>query len=54
MQPADIGNLWYFKLGLFDLTELIVWNIKGLRDIGFPRLGIVKTQILSNLLLKNQ
>ena len=23
-------KLWYFKLRLFDITELIVWNIKGL------------------------
>ena len=22
-----IGNLWYFKLILFDLTDFIVWNI---------------------------
>ena len=29
LQPDDV-NLWYFKLRLFDLTELIVWNIKGL------------------------
>ena len=27
----DGANLWYFKLRLFDLTEFIVWNIKGLR-----------------------
>ena len=24
-------NTWYFKLTLFDLTEFIVWNVKGLR-----------------------
>ena len=24
----NVVNLWYFKLILFDLTELIVWNIK--------------------------
>ena len=29
LQP-DVVNLWYFKLRLFDLTEFIVWNIKGL------------------------
>ena len=29
MQPDGV-NLWYFKLRLFDLPELIVWNIKGL------------------------
>ena len=29
LQPDGV-NLWYFKLRLFDLTELIVWNIKGL------------------------
>ena len=23
-------NLWYFKLILFDVTEIIVWNIKVL------------------------
>ena len=31
LQPYD-ENLWYFKLTLFDLTEFIVWNIKGLRN----------------------
>ena len=29
LQPDSV-NLWYFKLRLFDLTELIVRNIKGL------------------------
>ena len=24
-------NLWFFKLRLFNLTEIIVWNIKGLQ-----------------------
>ena len=27
----NVVNLWYFKLTLFDLTEFIVWNVKGLR-----------------------
>ena len=27
----NVVNLWYFKLILFDLTELIAWNVKGLR-----------------------
>ena len=26
LQPNDV-NLWYFKLILFDITEVIVWNI---------------------------
>ena len=26
-----VPNLWYFELRLGDLTEFIVWNIKGLR-----------------------
>ena len=30
LQPDDV-NLWYFKLTLFDLSEFIAWNIKGLR-----------------------
>ena len=29
MQPDGV-LLWYFNLRLFDLPELIVWNIKGL------------------------
>ena len=29
LQP-DVVNLWYFKLRLFDLPKLTVWNIKGL------------------------
>ena len=24
------ANLWYLKLGYFNLGEIIVWNIKGL------------------------
>ena len=37
LQP-DHQNVWYFKLRLFDLTEFIVWNIKGLRiDIGVQK-----------------
>ena len=28
---SNVVKLWYFKLILFNLTELIVWNIKGLR-----------------------
>ena len=27
LQP-DGSNLWYFRLGLFNLTEFIVWNIE--------------------------
>ena len=27
----SVVNSWYFKHRLFDLTEYIVWNIKGLR-----------------------
>ena len=27
----NVVNLWYFKLRLFDPTEYIIWNIKGLR-----------------------
>ena len=30
LQPNSL-NLRFFKLGLFVLTEFIVWNIKGLR-----------------------
>ena len=30
MQPDGV-NLWYFKFRLFDPTNFIVWNIKGLR-----------------------
>ena len=29
LQPDGV-NLWYFKLRLFELQALIVWNIKGL------------------------
>ena len=29
-QPDGV-NLSYFKLGLFDLREYLVWNIKGLQ-----------------------
>ena len=29
LQPYSI-HLWQFKLRIFDLTEFIVWNIKGL------------------------
>ena len=36
LQPED-ENLWYFKLRLFDLTEFIVWNSKGLYDIGLQK-----------------
>ena len=32
MQPDDV-NLWYVKPKSFDLTEFIVWNIKGLRHL---------------------
>ena len=28
MQPDGV-NLWYFKLILFNLTELLVWNVSG-------------------------
>ena len=31
LQPYDV-NLYYFKLTLFDIITVIVWNIKGLRD----------------------
>ena len=27
----DRVNLWYFKIWLFDLTDFIIWNIRGLR-----------------------
>ncbi len=30
---SDDVNLWYFNLWLFDPTELIVWNIKGLQHM---------------------
>ena len=30
LQPDGV-NLWYFKLRLLDLTEIIVWNVYGLR-----------------------
>ena len=30
LQPDGV-NLWCFKLRLFDLTEFIVWNFKGLK-----------------------
>ncbi len=44
LQP-DVVNLWYFKLILFDLTEVIVWNIDGLRHwIGSE--FVAKTQFL--------
>ena len=37
MQP-DGGNLWYFKLRLFDLTELIFESLRlGCKDIGFRK-----------------
>ena len=36
----DGVNLWYFKLRPFDLTEFIVWNIKGL-------LGIRKSEFVT-------
>ena len=44
-QP-DGENIWYFKLGLFDLIEFIAWNIKGLKywvakipELGKKKLG---------------
>ena len=33
----DVVNLWYFKLRLFDLTELIVWNMLGPQNL-FPKI----------------
>jgi len=30
LHPYSV-NLWHFKLRIFDLTEFIVWNIKGLK-----------------------
>ena len=50
LQPDSV-KLRYLKLGLFDLIEFIVWNIKGLRhrvaDIGIKNLEFVaKTQQL--------
>ena len=44
----DYVNLWYFKLKLLDLTEFIVWNIKGLWH------WIVKIKGLENFVLKTQ
>ena len=38
----DGENRWFFKLRLFDLTEFIVWNIKGLR-YGGKQLEFVAT-----------
>ena len=29
----NVVNSWYFKHRLFDLTDYIVWNIKGLRHL---------------------
>ena len=39
---TDGGNLWYFKFRLFNASEFLVLNIKGLRhrvkkDIGIER-----------------
>ena len=41
-------NLWYFKLILFDLTEVIVWNVKDSKDKGINRKSefVTKTQFL--------
>ena len=45
MLKKDGVNFRYFKLKLFDLTESIVWNIKGLRD------WVVQIKALENLSL---
>ena len=53
----DEVDLWYFKLRLFDLTELIVWNIKGLQDttFGYKDYKDLKTWVWSknSVLLQN-
>ena len=41
-------NLWYFKLRLFDLTELIVWHILCLRHWVATILGIRKSDYVAN------
>ena len=41
----NVVNLWYFKLILFDLTEFIVWNIKGLWHWNPKILGLEKQSL---------
>ena len=43
----DEVNLWYFKLRLFDSTEFIVWNIKGLLHQVVKILELEKLSLLS-------
>ena len=57
LQPDGVG-LWYFKLTLFDLKEIIVWNIWGLWHCVAMILGLEKMslwQILNSFadILKN-
>ena len=42
MQPDGV-DLWYFKLRIYDLPELIVWNIKGLGKV----IGIRKSEFVA-------
>ena len=37
---SDDVNLWYFKLRLSDITEIIVWNIWGIRPWVAKILGL--------------
>ena len=48
LKPNGV-NLWYFKLILFDLTELIVWNIKGLRHWNLKIEGLENQSLLQKL-----
>ena len=46
LQPYDV-NLWYFKLTLFDLTELKIWNIKGLTTLGCNDIEFRKSEFVA-------
>ena len=45
----DIANLWYFKLRLFNLTEIIVWNIYGLHHQVAKILGLEKQNLCQRI-----
>ena len=45
LQPDGV-NLWYFTLRLFDLTELIVWNIQGYNKNRKPQKSIITLPII--------
>ena len=44
---TDGVDFWYFKLRLFDLTEYIVWNIKGSNLSGCKDKGIKKWEFVA-------